>query len=72
MKTKRIIAAAENALKSVDGKFDVKDCFAALKAASQTICPTIVSMVFDATENVVYWCEDRKWDKVLEKRLKGE
>lgn len=49
--------------------FDVEDCFKLLKEVSQTVCPTTVSMVYDATDNIVYWCENRKWDKVEQKVL---
>ena len=44
--------------------FGVGDCFAVLKAASQTVCPTVVSMVFDVGEKIVYWCEQREYDKI--------
>ena len=53
---KMLDAASEN--------FDVKDAFEVLKAASQTVCPTVVSMVFDVTERTVYWCENRAWNEV--------
>jgi hypothetical protein len=43
--------------------FDVEDCFDVLKAVSQEVCPTVVSMVYDVTERTVYWCENRDWDK---------
>lgn len=59
----------EEMLKVSNDDFDVKDCFDVLKAASQTVCPTVVSMVYDASENTVYWCENRKWDDIKEKSL---
>ena len=49
--------------------FDVSDMFEVLKAASQTVCPTVVSMVFDVTDNRVYWCENRNWDDVRNVQL---
>ncbi len=55
---------AEDAIKACGDSFDVKDCFNVLKEASQEVCPTVVSMVFDVDEKTVYWCEDRKWDDV--------
>lgn len=55
---------AEEMLRQASDDFDVGDCFAILKAASQEVCPTVVSMVFDVTERTVYWCEDRRWDAV--------
>ena len=48
---------------SSDG-FDVGECFEILRAVSQEVCPTVVSMVYDVTERTVYWCEDRRWDNV--------
>ena len=51
-------------------KFDVKDMFEILKATSQEVCPTIVSMVFDVSENTVYWCENRDWNDIYSKKLK--
>lgn len=45
------------------------DCFNILKACSQEVCSTVVSMVFDAEEMKVYWCENRQWDKVESKEL---
>ena len=56
--------AAEKMLAAASDDFDVADCFAILKAVSQEVCPTVVSMVFDVTENKVYWCENRQWDCV--------
>ncbi len=43
--------------------FDVEDCFGLLQEVSQTVCPTVVSMVYDVTERTVYWCENRKWEE---------
>ena len=51
---------AKNMLEEASDDFDVEDCFRILKAVSQTVCPTVVSMVFDMTEMVVYWCENRQ------------
>lgn len=56
-------------LENSDDNFDVQDAFRLLKATSQTICPTVVSMVFDVTENTVYWCENRNFDEVTYKVL---
>ena len=53
-----------------DADFDVSDGFAILKATAQTACPTVVSMVFDATERKVYWCENRAWENIQEKQMK--
>ncbi len=58
---------AEKMLAQASDDFGVTDCFAILRAVSQEVCPTVVSMVFDVTENKVYWCENRQWDCVQEK-----
>ncbi|MBO7385388.1 MAG: hypothetical protein J6U63_03490 [Clostridia bacterium] len=63
--------SAENMLKSATDDFGVKDAFAVLKAASQEVCPTVVSMVFDVQERTVYWCENRAWDDIKTAKLKG-
>lgn len=60
--------AAEAMLREATEDFDVNDCFAVLRAASQETCPTVVSMVFDVGERTVHWCENRDWDNV--KRVK--
>lgn len=49
--------------------FDVDECFEILKQTSQTICPTVVSMVFDVSENIIYWCENREWNNVKNKNF---
>lgn len=51
-------------LENKNEDFDVSDCFEILKQTSQTICPTVVSMVFDVADNIVYWCENREWNKL--------
>ena len=61
---------AEDMIKNKNDKFDVKDCFDILKAVSQTVCPTVVSMVFDVSDNVVYWCENRQWEDIKQNNLK--
>lgn len=54
-------------LEAAEDTFDVEDCFEILKQSSQTVCPTVVSMVFDVGENTVYWCENREWEKIQKK-----
>lgn len=61
--------AADAILKKAADDFDVQDAFYALRAASQTACPTVVSMVYDVTCKTVYWCENRNWDKVSSMRF---
>ena len=55
---------AKEMLENANNDFDVNDCFKILKAVSQTVCPTVISMVFDVTDLTVYWCENQKWDEV--------
>ena len=55
---------AEDMLKDATEDFDVENCFEILKAVAQEVCPTVVSMVYDIDEKTVYWCENRKWDKI--------
>lgn len=59
----------EEMIKNTNDDFDVKNCFDILKNASQTVCPTVVSMVFDVDENIVYWCENRKWEEIKQQKL---
>ncbi|MBQ6559421.1 MAG: hypothetical protein IJL85_01185 [Erysipelotrichaceae bacterium] len=58
---------AEEMLKETTDDFSVEDCFNILKAVSQTVCPTVVSMVYDVTEKTICWCENRQWDTILQK-----
>ena len=60
---------AEEMLKEATEDFDVKDCFEVLKAVSQEVCPTVVSMVFDVNENTVYWCENRDWNNINVRKI---
>ena len=60
---------AARRLKDAKDDFDVRDCFEILKSTSQTVCPTVVSMVFDVGDNTVYWCENREWGSIKEKKL---
>ncbi|MBR0104716.1 MAG: hypothetical protein IJM06_03835 [Firmicutes bacterium] len=61
---------AESMLEGAAEDFDVKDCFEILKAVSQEVCPTVVSMVYDVGEKTVYWCENRNWDGIRTAKLK--
>ena len=47
-------------------EMEIQDCFAVLKAVSQEVCPTVVSMVYDVGERTVYWCENRNWEQIEE------
>lgn len=55
---------ATQMLKDAADDFDVTDCFAILRKVSQTVCPTVVSMVYDVTDRVVYWCEHQNWSDI--------
>lgn len=55
---------AESMLRQAEDYFGVDDCFAILRAVSQEVCPTVVSMVYDVTERTVYWCEGRNWSNI--------
>lgn len=57
---------ATEMLETANDDFDVKDCFNVLKEVAQTVCPTVVSMVYDVTNKKVYWCENRKFDSINE------
>lgn len=63
---------ADEMLRAAPDGFDVKDCFEVLRAVSQVVCPTVVSMVFDVTERTVYWCENRRWADVKSSALARE
>lgn len=58
---------AKEMLEKASDDFDVSDCFNILKEVSQAICPTVVSMVFDVTENKVYYCLNQEWNNIKEK-----
>ena len=60
---------AEAMLQGATDDFGVKDCFEVLRAVSQTVCPTVVSMVYDVQERTVHWCENREWDAIQTARL---
>lgn len=60
---------ADSLLAAATDDFDVSDCFQVLKEVSQTVCPTVISMVFDVTEKTVYWCFDRNYSRVESKRF---
>ena len=62
---------AEAMLRAAPDGFDVGDCFSVLRAVSQEVCPTVVSMVFDVRERTVYWCENRAWEQVETVRFGG-
>ena len=54
---------AEGLLRKAPEDFDVKDCFAVLRAVAQDACPTVVSMVFDVQERTVYSVGHLLWKR---------
>ena len=64
--------AAVAALEAADEDFGVEACFDVLRRCAQTVCPTVVSMVFDVAENSVYWCERQSWEDVRGQRMRGK
>ena len=60
---------AEEMIENFGDEFDVEDCFSVLKAVSQEVCPTVVSMVYDLSEKTVYWCKNREWNNVSKRRF---
>lgn len=63
---------AEEMIQKAADCFDAEDAFSVLRAVSQTVCPTVVSMVFDVGERTVFWCENRNWEEVRSVKLKHE
>ena len=61
---------ANKMLSEARDDFDVDDCFDVLKACSQEVCPTVVSMVFDTAAKEVYLCDNRKWNHIEKRKLK--
>ena len=55
---------AVKTLGEADDDFGVKECFDLLKEVSQTVCPTVVSMVYDVSGKTVYWCENRDYENI--------
>ena len=64
--------AAVAALEAADEDFGVEACCDVLRSCAQTVCPTVVSMVFDVAENAVYWCEGQNWEDVRVQRMRVE
>lgn len=62
---------ALNRLEKAQDDFDTKDCFEILREVSQTDCPTVVSMVFDVDERIVYWCENRDFEHIHQYSLRN-
>ena len=60
---------AVSMLQAATDDFGFNECLEVLKAASQEVCPTVVSMVFDVGERTVYWCENRQWEQIHRKQF---
>ena len=56
-------------LEEIKDDFKISDCFEILKETAQIVCPTVISMVFDVTNNVVYWCENRDFNHIKKKQI---
>ncbi len=63
---------ADRMLNEADADMGVQDCMHILQATSQTVCPTVVSMVYDAGANMVYWCTGRSWDNIHTQQLQED
>ena len=61
---------AKEMLEQATDDFDVTDCFEILRKVLQKACPTVVSMVYDVTDRVVYWCEHQKWSEIQTRKFK--
>ena len=60
---------AKAMLQQANDDFDVEDCFAILKATAQSVCPTVVSMVYDVSERIIYWCEKQNFQDIHQRQL---
>lgn len=56
-------------LENAGDDFEVSDFFNIHKRTSQSVCPTVVSMVFNVSERTIYWCENMNWNEIFKKRL---
>ncbi|MBQ9544358.1 MAG: hypothetical protein IJV00_04450 [Clostridia bacterium] len=50
---------ADRRLKKAPDDIDADGCFEILRAVAQEVCPTVVSMVYDVKEKIVYWYENK-------------
>ena len=60
---------AKAMLQQANDDCDVEDCFAILKATAQSVCPTVVSMVYDVSERIIYWCEKQNFQDIHQRQL---
>ena len=60
---------AKAMLQQANDDCDVEDCFAILKATAQSVCPTVVSMVYDVSERIIYWCEKQNFQDIHKRQL---
>ena len=60
---------AKAMLQQANDDCDVEDCFAILKATAQCVCPTVVSMVYDVSERIIYWCEKQNFQDIHQRQL---
>ncbi len=60
---------AQELLEETNEDFSAQDCLAILREVAQTVCPTVVSMVYDVTDRTICWCENRQWETIAQKRF---
>lgn len=55
---------ADKMLEEAGADLNAEGALEILKAVSQEVCPTVVSMVLDVSDMRVYLCENRDWSEV--------
>jgi hypothetical protein len=60
---------AEAMIQDAGEELDAFGMMAILKEVSQTVCPTVVSMVYDHASNMVTWCEGRAYDSLSSQKI---
>lgn len=60
---------AEKMIEDAGEELDALGLMDILKEVSQTLCPTVVSMVYDHADNIVIWCEDRMYDSLSSQKI---
>lgn len=60
---------AQEILENANDDFDYLDGFKLLKECSQEVCPTVVSLIYDANDNIMYYCENRDFKNIKVKRF---
>lgn len=55
---------AKEILDNSNVDFDYIDGMNLLKEVSQNVCPTVVSLIYDATNNCAYWCLNQNYNDI--------